>query len=291
MTTLARKKALILRSRLPLPATRQRMQVFNVSDEEYETIREALREQPNVCMTHRNGNLELRTADAPLAPALWTSAEQQLVLQGVQWQEYELLLRALDRHHTRLTYDRGSLQLMTLSPEHEGYAHLLQLFVYVMAEEFKFPLKNLGSTTQRRQGMKRGLEADDGFYIKNWRRILGKKRIDLAIDPPPDLATEVEVTRSAVGRMPIYAKLRVPEVWRFDGEVLRVHLLNARGNYDVADHSPTFPGIPISEIARFLREGALEDDTAIVRRFRAWVKRQLTRGKSKRKPRSRRKKS
>ena len=36
--------------------------------------------------------------------------------------------------------------------------------------------------------MKRGIEADDCFYIENEAKIRGKKRIDLTIDSPPDIA-------------------------------------------------------------------------------------------------------
>ncbi len=44
---------------------------------------------------------------------------------------------------------------------------------------------------------KRGLEADDCYWIANAERMTGKRRLDLRTDPPPDLAIEVDATRAA----------------------------------------------------------------------------------------------
>jgi len=46
----------------------------------------------------------------------------------------------------------------------------------------------------------------------------GQDTIDLATDPPPDLVVEVDITHPSLDKFPIYASLRVPEVWRHDGE-------------------------------------------------------------------------
>ncbi|WP_293091791.1 Uma2 family endonuclease [Moorena sp. SIOASIH] len=45
----------------------------------------------------------------------------------------------------------------------------------------------------RKAGMP-GVEPDACFYIQNYQAILGKRRLDLSQDPPPDLALEIDLT-------------------------------------------------------------------------------------------------
>jgi Uma2 family endonuclease len=162
----------------------QRLLLHNVTWEVYKAIGDALPERPALRVTYDRGNLEIMTTSSPPAPLVWTSDAQRLLLHEIDWPSYEMLLQALDGHHLRMTYDRGSLEIMTLSPEHEGIKNLLRRFIEVLAEEFGLPLKNLGSTTYRRQDAECGLEPDECYYLKNWQQVSGKKRIDLTVDPP-----------------------------------------------------------------------------------------------------------
>ncbi len=264
-----------LPSRQP-PAERavseQRLLLHHVRWEDYQAVGEALRDRPALRLTYDDGNLEIMTTSSPPAPGAWTTDAQRLLLHDIAWRQYETLLQALEQHHLRLTYNQRSLEIMTLSPEHEGYKSLLRLFIQVLAEEFNVPVKNLGSTTFRRQDVEQGLEADECYYIQNWPRVRGKKRIDLTVDPPPDLVVEIDVTHSSLDRLQIYASLRVPEVWRYDGETLQVYRLDSDGRYEKCDRTPTFPAVPLDELARFVRQGQTEDDAGVVRAFRAWLR-------------------
>src|SRR5208282_5710304 len=116
--------------------------------------------------------------------------EQRLLLDGVDWQTYGRLLRALGhRPSVRLTYDRGTLEIMTLSHEHESYAHLLGRFIVALTEELGLPIKGGGSTTFRRRKRRRGLEPDESYWIANESLVCDKVRIDLRTDPPPRSGT------------------------------------------------------------------------------------------------------
>jgi hypothetical protein len=92
------------------------------------------------------------------------------------------------------------------------------------------------------------------------------------------LAVEIDVAHSSIDRTAIYAQLGVPELWRLKGDSLGVHLLSTEGRYVPAESSPTFPNIPIGGLIDFLRIGFGQDDTAMVRSFRTWVREQLRRG-------------
>ena len=212
-------------------------------------------------------------AAAPRAP--WPLDAQRLLLHNVAWEQYGSLLQALDDRHVRLTYDHGNLEFMTLSAEHERYKHLLRRLIEVLGEEAGVSMQGLGSTTYRRADLERGLEPDECYYIQSWPQVRGKKRIDLTVDPPPDLVVEIDVTHSSLDRMTIYAALGVPEVWRFDGEALRVYRLSPEGRYAPTDYSPTFPALPLTEFARFVQHGATADELSMIRTFRTWVREQL----------------
>lgn len=202
----------------------------------------------------------------------WLSGgEQRFVIYGVPWESYVAIGEALLNRHIFMTYDRGALEIMTKSIEHEQYVHLLVLLISVWTEELNIPVKGYGSATQQREDLERGLEPDACFYFKNLAVMRGKKRLDLTRDPPPDLAIEGEVTRNVLDRIAIYAAIGVPELWRFDGKVIRALRL-VKGRYKEIKDSLNLPGFPFKEAARFVQQGIDEDDTTTVRCFRKWVR-------------------
>ncbi len=154
------------------------------------------------------------------APAV--QPEQRLRLGAVEWSSYRAIADALRGRHVRVTYDQGNLELMTISRLHAQLSRLLGRLVFVLAEEAGKTLSSAGDMTCEREDLGRAVEPDECFYIDNEPRMRGKVEIDLSVDPPPDLAIEVEVSRSAASRLPIYAALGVPEVWRYDGRVAEV---------------------------------------------------------------------
>lgn len=219
-------------------------------------------------------------ADTMATVATRNLTAQRFRLDDVSWDFYEHLLEELGDRRVRVTFDRGALELTAPTYRHENYGRTLGKFVIVMSEVLNIPVKDGGSTTFRREDLDRGLEPDDCFYIRNVRKILGKDEIDLAIDPPPDLAIEVDIASSSLDRMSIYAALGVPEVWRFDGHELFIHCLRS-GEYEVCDTSLTFSMLPVHELVKFLHESTELDDVALLRKVRAWVRRHVTRKRRK----------
>jgi Uma2 family endonuclease len=209
---------------------------------------------------------------------------QLLVLYDMSWDAYEQIGEALrDRPSVRLTYDQGTLEIMTTSSRHERHKTVIGMLILILAEELRVAIGGYGQTTYKRQELERGLEGDQSYYTTHLWSIRHKDAIDLNRDPPPDLAVEIEVSRTAVSRMPIFARLRVPELWRYNGTTVRVYLLDAKGDYQEMERSPTFPGIPVPDLARFIRMADMKDDTTIARQFRSWVQKQLVKKKTKRK--------
>ncbi|MBV9123535.1 MAG: Uma2 family endonuclease [Planctomycetes bacterium] len=205
-----------------------------------------------------------------------TTRPQRLVLHGVSWREYTYMLRAFaERPGFRLTYDRGVLEIMSPLFEHEIDAEMLGKFVDVLTEELGLPLVAGRSTTFRRRRFQRGLEPDHSWWIAHASQMVTKRRVDLRVDPPPDLAVEVDVTRRSLKRMPIYARLGVPEVWRLDARGLTFQVLQPNGQYAVQTHSPTFPQVTPADLTTYLALRAQHDQNEVVRQFRIFVRRRI----------------
>lgn len=198
--------------------------------------------------------------------------EQQLLLHDVPWRKYLRLMSDVEEYHVRVTYDRGALELMTLSHEHENEAYLLGRLVDVLTEELGLPVKGGKSTTFKRRKSVKGLEADGSWWIQNEASVRGKKTIDLRVDPPPDLAMEIDISRSSLDRLKIYAALGFPEIWQFDGTNLKFHLLEENRKYVVHEESRAFAGLRSTDVLPFLSRHRDADETTVIREFRLWVR-------------------
>jgi Uma2 family endonuclease len=202
--------------------------------------------------------------------------EHRFLIHNVSWEKYEALLEIFGDDGPRMNYCRGELELMSPLIRHERPKKLIAFIIEAVTEELDIPRKALGSTTYRRQMAEKGLEADECYYLfANAGKLTTQRRPDLEVDPPPDLAIEIEITTSLVDKLAIYAGIGVPEIWRYDGDALSVLLLQAEGSYVESPTSAAFPFLPMPEIARFLDEYDPSNETRWGRSFRAWVRETL----------------
>ncbi|HSZ56022.1 MAG TPA: Uma2 family endonuclease [Tepidisphaeraceae bacterium] len=200
-----------------------------------------------------------------------------VVLHDISWRCYEMLLDELAEQHMQINYDAGELELMPPLPLHERWKKLIAFLVAGLAAELKIPLGMLGSTTFRREDIAKGIEPDECFYVQNELRLRGRLEIDLSVDPPPDLAIEIDITRSSIDRQAIYAGLKIPEVWRFNARRLQFLRLSEDGSYKPCEYSLAFPMLARADLERFLLSWDSVDDITFVEQFREWVRTNLKR--------------
>jgi Uma2 family endonuclease len=198
------------------------------------------------------------------------TAEQRFLLHGINWRSYQLLGEALLNRHIRITYDRGDLEMMTVSREHERNKRFVGRLIEEFTVALDIPIQSAGSTTWQREDLERGLEPDECYYILNEPLVRFKEELDLAVDPPPDLALEVEVSRSMLDRVAIYAALGVPEIWRYDGRKLIICLLK-EGIYVEHERSTNLPLLQPATVLRFVELRQTLNETACIRAFREWL--------------------
>ncbi|MEB3310897.1 MAG: Uma2 family endonuclease [Snowella sp.] len=200
--------------------------------------------------------------------------ENRTVLSGIRWETYQdLVIDLAETPSKRLTYDQGVLEIMTPLPEHEASKRLLGRLVESATEELGLEICSLGSTTWSREDLSKGLEPDECYYITQEATIRGKTQFNLNIDPPPDLAIEIDLTSSSLNRLSIYAALGVTEIWRFDSKDLWIYILKD-GNYQLQERSSVLPILSRSDLLNFLAKKGKLGENALIREFRQWLRQQ-----------------
>jgi Uma2 family endonuclease len=163
------------------------------------------------------------------------------------WEDYEALLASRrDDAAIRIHYNAHTQQIKLMAPMagHGNRSHTLADLVTTLLRHQNRNWHGFDPVTLKRL-REAGLEPDTCFYIENWQAALGKERIDLSIDPPPDLAIEVDVT--SFTELAIYQMLAIPEVWIYRQGQLSVYVLTANG-YEDSANSPTFPTVDVKNL-------------------------------------------
>lgn len=198
------------------------------------------------------------------------------VLYGISWNSYESLVEKYwNMPSPRLTYDSGILEVeMPLSRNHEEDVYQLNVLVGAIAEELELDLRNFGSATHHKKGIRKGFEPDSCFYIQTLSKIENYKDLNDENFPPPDLIIEVNRTSSSVPRMPIFAAFRVREIWRLNNDEVKFYEL-VEGVYLETENSIALPILTSQKATEFLLESRKSKSTAWVKKIRNWVNAEL----------------
>lgn len=195
---------------------------------------------------------------------------QQMLLKDISWQQLENILQEMgNKRAARISYSNGWLEIMVPLPEHEKDKELLGDLVKILLEILQIDFEPFGSTTLKNEKMGQAVEPDTSFYIQNQAAVIGKNRIDLNIDPPPDLAIEIDITSRT--QLDNYEILGVPELWRYKQQGLEIFLLQ-EGKYVKSQSSPNFPNIPIVELVnKYVQQCLTIGRSQAMRNFRVWI--------------------
>ncbi len=178
----------------------------------------------------------------------------KITIPNLSWIEFENVLKELgEKRHLRLAYSQQCLEIMSPLPEHERVKILISDLVKIILRVQRKSWEALGSTTFKNQIMEAGIEPDECFYIQNYQAVIGKNRLDLNQDPPPDLAIESDLT--SLTEITAYQKLRVPELWVYHQGELTIYILQEK-EYQKFSVSLNFPNIMIREAVPKLIERA-----------------------------------
>jgi Uma2 family endonuclease len=195
----------------------------------------------------------------------------RVFFKDVSWPEFEAILEELGEHRaTHVAYYEGVLEIRMPLPEHQVDKELIGDMVKILLEELEIDCECFGSTTFKGQAMASGIEPDQCFYIQHHEEMRGKRRIDLSVDPPPDLAIELDVTSKT--QLDAYLALKVPELWRYEENRLQVSVLQA-GGYQDTPSSPTFARLPVVDlVSEFVERSGVVGRSPALREFRRQVR-------------------
>ncbi len=215
-------------------------------------------------------------AEPDPAPIESGSSHQSLRWVGLGWERYLGLLEVRgEKRRPRIVYLDGDAHLVTTSNIHEFIVDRLSTFVRVVVEELDIPCVATRETNFKRQDQDAGVEPDDSFYLANYRSIaakFGKEKIDMDVDPPPDLALEIEYANPAKHAVEILRRLGVPEVWVCKRNGLRFLVLGEDGHYAEAERSLSFPFLSVAEVLEWVERPDMASSTQWVKELRGWVR-------------------
>ena len=182
------------------------------------------------------------------------------VLRGISWKTYLKLRDNENNYHTRMSYLDGTLILMSPQFIHDKVWRRFGLVIDMVTDAHRISHLGTATTTLRRKGpgpkKGTGKEPDYGFYFReNDLRMRNKDDIDLDVDPPPDLAIEVDHKADSSKALKLYARLGVPEVWRYKRKTKTLWFGRLVGDaYESIDRSLNLPRLTPALVVQALQE-------------------------------------
>jgi Uma2 family endonuclease len=193
------------------------------------------------------------------------------IFHNVTWDDYEELLAQVgEAAGMRISFNDGTLKIMTLSHAHEKYADFIKRLVSTLSLRLRINILFFGSATRKKQRVKKGVEPDGSFYVQSAAMIGNRINIDIAVDPPPDVVLEVDVHHDSSDSDAIYAAFDVPEIWRYDGrEVAILHL--QEGRYVAQETSLALPMLNSKVLTEYMLRMHEEGELKAILAFDEWL--------------------
>ena len=198
--------------------------------------------------------------------------EKRIAIQGVSYEFYKQFCDEIGEQPVRLSYNDGCLEIMVTKSPHEFFKTILAKLVEATIFELNVPVRSGGAMTFQRDDLEKGFEPDECWWIQNEEVVRKITEFDFDSDPPPDLAVEVEMSHSLVGRIHIYAAMKVAEIWRFNGRELRFCVFGDDGQYHDTDRSQAFPFLSPADLMPYLSVPNDDDETSRIRRYVDWLR-------------------
>jgi len=171
--------------------------------------------------------------------SLILSPGSEIILQNQTWEDYEQLLAIRQENSLPKLYFNAKTQeirLMSPLPSHGNRIDTLRDLVKSLLRKQGKDWHCFDPITLKRFKLA-GVEPDTCFYVDNRHAILGKTKIDLTVEPPPDLAIEVDFT--SITNLAAYIPLKIPELWIYRPGELMIYLFDGE-NYQESYSSLLF---------------------------------------------------
>ncbi|MBD2465622.1 Uma2 family endonuclease [Oscillatoria sp. FACHB-1407] len=165
--------------------------------------------------------------------------EKVLILQGVTWEQFKAIAVQLQDHReVKLSYLNGVLEIMSpIGEQHEKIKSTLSLLLEAYMREKSIRFYKRGGFTLEAEGYASGTP-DESYSIGQSGDV-------------PDIVIEVIVTSGTLNRRKLYEPMRVPEVWFWRTDQLKVFQLQNE-TYEETSRSQFFPDLDLNLLLHYL---------------------------------------
>ena len=167
------------------------------------------------------------------------TADKRVVMYGVSWEAFESILAIRGEHQPRVTYLKGTLELMSPSRDHELMKKRFAAVIEAYLSHLRVTYEGLGAWLLKNAPEQAGLEPDECYILHDVSK------------PKPDLALEVVWTSGGIDKLEIYRRLDVGEVWFWIAGKVSIHVLTDAG-YELRATSPTLPEFDFALVAEMM---------------------------------------
>jgi Uma2 family endonuclease len=166
--------------------------------------------------------------------------EKLITLYGISWEQFKTIEAQLENHReVRLSYLSGVMEIMSpIGERHEYVKSTLGVLLEAYMREKGIRFYRRGGFTLEEPGYASGIP-DESYCIGSDKET-------------PDIVIEVIITSGTLDRRELYKPKRVPEVWFWKSNQLRVFRLNAASEYEEVSRSGFFPDLDLSLLLRYI---------------------------------------
>ena len=189
-------------------------------------------------------------------PAHQPTEERLVTLYGITWEKFKAIEAQLeDNRDVKLSYLSKVLEIMSpIGEEHEYIKKTLGLLLEAYMREKGIRFYALGGFTLEAPGYASGTP-DESYSIGSKKDVL-------------DIVIEVIVTSGTINRRELFKPMKVPEVWFWKSNQLRVFHLE-EGEYEEVSRSSFFPGLDLALLLRYVGH---PDQYDAVQEFQAGIR-------------------
>ncbi|MBW4615153.1 MAG: Uma2 family endonuclease [Desmonostoc vinosum HA7617-LM4] len=186
-------------------------------------------------------------------PLIDQPTEEKLVtLKDVSWEQFKAIEAQLEENrNVRLSYLSGVLEIISpIGEKHEKVKSTLGLLLEAYMRELGIRFYKRGGYTLEEPGYASGTP-DESYSIDTEKEV-------------PDIVIEVIVTSGTINRKELYKPKRIPEIWFWKSDEIKIFRLHKQGEYEEVNRSGFFPDLDKSLLLRYL---AMSDQYDAVTEF------------------------
>ncbi|MEH2196601.1 MAG: Uma2 family endonuclease [Nostoc sp.] len=188
-----------------------------------------------------------------------STEEKLLTLKDVSWEQFKGIETQLqENRNVRLSYLSGILEIMSpIGDKHEKVKSTVGLLLEAYMKELGIRFYRRGGFTLEEPGYASGTP-DESYSIGTEKEV-------------SDIVIEIIVTSGTINRKELYKPKKVPEVWFWKSNSIKIFRLNEQDEYEEVNRSRFFPDLDPALLLHYI---AMHDQYDAVVEFEQLIRNQ-----------------